>query len=61
MYTIPMNCAGICSWNPAQGRRAFERAAAAGGDARGPQREVERRMFEAARTYMPLPATHRIL
>src|SRR5258707_12872911 len=31
---------------PAQVRRAFERAAAAGGDAAVLQREVERRMFE---------------
>src|SRR5258708_10945124 len=32
--------------DPAQVRRAFERAAAAGGDAAVLQREVERRMFE---------------
>jgi len=34
------------SLDPAQVRRAFERAAAAGGDAAVLQREVERRMFE---------------
>ena len=32
--------------DPAQVRRAFERAAATGGDAAVLQREVERRMFE---------------
>src|SRR5258705_11007008 len=34
------------SLDPVQVRRAFERAAAAGGDAAVLQREVERRMFE---------------
>src|SRR3979490_2225696 len=34
------------SLDPAQVRRAFERAAAAGGDSAMLQREVERRMFE---------------
>ncbi len=38
--------AQVFGLDPAQVRRAFERAAAAGGDAAVLQREVERRMFE---------------
>src|SRR5258705_504040 len=46
------------SLDPAQVRRAFERAAAAGGDAAVLQREVERRMFERL-DYIPL-RPHRV-
>src|SRR5256886_14738688 len=44
-YTMRMNAQAF-GLDPAQVRRAFERAAAAGGDAAVLQREVERRMFE---------------
>jgi malonyl-CoA O-methyltransferase len=44
-YTAQMNGQAI-GLDPVQVRRAFERAAAAGGDSAVLQREVERRMFE---------------